>query len=136
MNIRGEMDARLSPVLPDRLGRRGGLAHQQPFRDGYTMRLNLSSHGHYRASCAPVISSLKTTHRTCRQSPPSRCRMSWQMSAYSVARMESERGYTDFATAIAKLLGFDLCPRLKNLRERRLYVPSGMSVSSGPGAGG
>jgi TnpA family transposase len=39
-------------------------------------------------------------------------------------------GYTDFAMAIAKLLGFDLCPRLKNLRERRLYVPSGMSVPS------
>jgi len=39
-------------------------------------------------------------------------------------------GYTDFGMAIAKLLGFDLCPRLKNLRERKLYVPAGISVPS------
>ena len=37
-------------------------------------------------------------------------------------------GYTDFGMAQAKLLGFDLCPRLKNLRERRLYVPRGVEV--------
>lgn len=35
-------------------------------------------------------------------------------------------GYTEFAMAIAKLLGFALCPRLKRLSERRLYLPSGM----------
>jgi TnpA family transposase len=33
-------------------------------------------------------------------------------------------GYTEFAMAIAKLLGFALCPRLKRASERRLYVPS------------
>lgn len=35
-------------------------------------------------------------------------------------------GYTEFAMAIAKLLGFALCPRLKRLSERKLYVPSRM----------
>ena len=33
-------------------------------------------------------------------------------------------GYTDFAMALARLLGFDLCPRLKELKQRRFYVPS------------
>lgn len=37
-------------------------------------------------------------------------------------------GYTDFGMGTAKGLGFDLCPRLKNLRERRLYVPAGIKV--------
>jgi TnpA family transposase len=37
-------------------------------------------------------------------------------------------GMTGVALAIAKLLGFDLCPRLKNLRERKLFVPRGWSV--------
>ncbi|WP_353506748.1 Tn3 family transposase [Variovorax sp. J31P179] len=37
-------------------------------------------------------------------------------------------GMTSVALAIAKLLGFDLCPRLKDLRERRLFVPRGWSV--------
>jgi TnpA family transposase len=35
-------------------------------------------------------------------------------------------GYTEFAMAIAKLLGFALCPRLARLAERKLYVPSQM----------
>ncbi|BAO29615.1 Tn3 family transposase [Sulfuritalea hydrogenivorans] len=35
-------------------------------------------------------------------------------------------GYTEFAMAIAKLLGFALCPRLKRITERRFYVPSNM----------
>ena len=35
-------------------------------------------------------------------------------------------GYTEFAMAIAKLLGFALCPRLARLAERRLYLPSNM----------
>jgi len=35
-------------------------------------------------------------------------------------------GYTEFAMAIAKLLGFALCPRLARLAERRLYLPSDM----------
>lgn len=37
-------------------------------------------------------------------------------------------GYTEFAMAIAKLLGLALCPRLKRLSERRLYVPSNMKT--------
>lgn len=35
-------------------------------------------------------------------------------------------GYTDFAMAMAKLLGFALCPRLARVDERKLYVPSSM----------
>lgn len=34
-------------------------------------------------------------------------------------------GYTHAGMAGAKLLGFDLCPRLRALAERKLYVPSG-----------
>jgi TnpA family transposase len=37
-------------------------------------------------------------------------------------------GYTHLGMAVSKLVGFDLCPRLKNLRERRLYVPREMTV--------
>ncbi len=37
-------------------------------------------------------------------------------------------GYTDFAMALAKLLGFDLCPRLKALKDRHLFVPRGTEV--------
>jgi TnpA family transposase len=37
-------------------------------------------------------------------------------------------GYTDFAMALARLLGFDLCPRLKELKQRRLYVPRGFEI--------
>lgn len=40
-------------------------------------------------------------------------------------------GMTSVALAIAKLLGFDLCPRLRDLRdlrERKLFVPRGWSV--------
>src|SRR3546814_5130130 len=32
-------------------------------------------------------------------------------------------GYTDFAMSHARLLGFDLCPRLKELKQRHLFVP-------------
>jgi TnpA family transposase len=35
-------------------------------------------------------------------------------------------GYTEFAMAMAKLLGFALCPRLARLAERKQYVPSSM----------
>jgi TnpA family transposase len=31
--------------------------------------------------------------------------------------------HTDFAMALAKLLGFDLCPRLKALKDRHLFLP-------------
>jgi TnpA family transposase len=37
-------------------------------------------------------------------------------------------GYTDFAMALARLLGFDLCPRLKELRQRQLYLPRGFAI--------
>ena len=40
-------------------------------------------------------------------------------------------GYTNPAMAIAKLLGFDLCPRLRDLAERKLYLPRGFSVPDG-----
>jgi TnpA family transposase len=37
-------------------------------------------------------------------------------------------GYTDFGMAAARLLGFDLCPRLKELKQRHLCIPRGMTV--------
>jgi len=37
-------------------------------------------------------------------------------------------GYTDFAMALSRLLGFDLCPRLRELRQRHLFVPRGMKI--------
>ena len=37
-------------------------------------------------------------------------------------------GYTNVAMTVAKLLGFDLCPQLRNLSERRLFLPKGMKV--------
>ncbi len=39
-------------------------------------------------------------------------------------------GYTDFAMSLSRLLGFDLCPRLSHLRDRRLHVPKGYAVPS------
>lgn len=37
-------------------------------------------------------------------------------------------GYTDFAMAVAKLLGFDLCPRLADIKHRKLYALRGYTV--------
>ena len=37
-------------------------------------------------------------------------------------------GYTNVAMATAKLVGFDLCPQLRNLSERKLYLLHGMEV--------
>ena len=37
-------------------------------------------------------------------------------------------GFTSVAMAIARLLGFDLCARLRNLRERKLFMPRGWPV--------
>jgi TnpA family transposase len=37
-------------------------------------------------------------------------------------------GYTDFAMALSRLLGFDLCPRLRALAQRRLFLPRGATV--------
>jgi hypothetical protein len=53
-------------------------------------------------------------------------------SARKVERIETSQlavdthGYTDLAMALARLLGFDLCPRLREQRElaqRRLFLP-------------
>lgn len=40
-------------------------------------------------------------------------------------------GYTSVGMAVSKLLGFDLCPGLRNLAERKLYLPRGFAVSEG-----
>lgn len=37
-------------------------------------------------------------------------------------------GYTDFGMALSRGAGFDLCPRLKALNERRLFLPRGCEV--------
>ena len=37
-------------------------------------------------------------------------------------------GHTDVAMALARLLGFDLCPRLKALKDRHLFLPKGSEV--------
>ncbi len=37
-------------------------------------------------------------------------------------------GHTDVAMALARLLGFDLCPRLKALSDRHLFLPKGAEV--------
>jgi len=37
-------------------------------------------------------------------------------------------GYTDFGMALSRGAGFDLCPRLKSLDERRLFLPRGCEV--------
>ena len=37
-------------------------------------------------------------------------------------------GFTHFAMALAKLVGFDLCPRLAKLKKRKLYLPKGLEI--------
>lgn len=37
-------------------------------------------------------------------------------------------GFTHFAMTLAKLVGFDLCPRLAGLKDRKLYLPRGIDV--------
>lgn len=39
-------------------------------------------------------------------------------------------GHTHFAMALAKCCGFDLCPRLAGLANRKLYLPRGFNVPS------
>jgi TnpA family transposase len=47
-----------------------------------------------------------------------------QTAAANVERLAVDtHGYTDVGMAISKLLGFDLCPRLSHLRDRRLHIP-------------
>jgi TnpA family transposase len=40
-------------------------------------------------------------------------------------------GYSDVGMGFAKALGFDLCPRIRNMRERRLCMPRGFAVPKG-----
>jgi TnpA family transposase len=40
-------------------------------------------------------------------------------------------GYTSVGMGVSKLLGFDLCPRLRNLAERKLYLPRGLYSPEG-----
>jgi TnpA family transposase len=42
-------------------------------------------------------------------------------------------GYTNAGMAIAKFLGFDLCPQLRNLAERKLFLPRNIDVPEGLG---
>src|SRR3954447_583481 len=37
-------------------------------------------------------------------------------------------GFTHFAMTLAKMVQFDLCPRLAGLKKRRLYLPKGLTV--------
>ena len=38
-------------------------------------------------------------------------------------------GHTDFAMSHVRLLGFDLCPCLKALKQRHLFLPHGVDIS-------
>jgi hypothetical protein len=52
-----------------------------------------------------------------------------QESTEDVAQLAGDTHvYTNFAMALARALGFDLCPRLSHLRDRRLHVPAGHTV--------
>jgi TnpA family transposase len=44
-------------------------------------------------------------------------------------------GYTDIGNCIAKLAGFDLCPRLHDMREQWLQVPRGWPRTLRGGSG-
>lgn len=47
-----------------------------------------------------------------------------QSGSEDVAQLAVDtHGYTEFAMSLSRLLGFDLCPRLGHLRDRRLHVP-------------
>jgi TnpA family transposase len=52
-----------------------------------------------------------------------------QTAAANLERLAVDtHGYTDFGMAMGKLLGFDLCPRLSHLRDRRLHGPRDLSI--------
>ncbi len=54
-----------------------------------------------------------------------------QRAAGEVERVAVDtHGFTSFGMGVAKALGFDLCPRLKGLRQRRLHIPRGVRVPS------
>lgn len=40
-------------------------------------------------------------------------------------------GYSSSGMSVAKLLGFDLCPRLQDISERKLFLPPGFAVPEG-----
>ncbi len=40
-------------------------------------------------------------------------------------------GYTSVGMTVSNLLGFDLCPRLRDLAERKLYLPRGFASPEG-----
>jgi TnpA family transposase len=49
-----------------------------------------------------------------------------------IARLAVDtHGYTHPGMAIAKLLGFDLCPQLRDLAERKLYLPRSIDTPEG-----
>jgi TnpA family transposase len=53
----------------------------------------------------------------------------WGRGTTAIKRIAVDtHGYTDFAMGLARLLGFDLCPRLKSLSDRMLYVPKGFVI--------
>jgi TnpA family transposase len=75
------------------------------------------------------------TSRSCstngRRAPPSKAscdttrpRGTDQLSRLSQLAVDTH-GYTHAGMTASKVLGFDLCPRLRNLSERKLYVPNG-----------
>jgi hypothetical protein len=43
-------------------------------------------------------------------------------------RVLDTHGYTDFGMALSHGEGFDLCPRLRALKDRHLFLPRGCSV--------
>jgi TnpA family transposase len=54
-----------------------------------------------------------------------------QQSSGDLERLAVDtHGFTYFAMAIAKVLSFDLCPRLKGLRRQKLHVPAGTAIPS------
>jgi TnpA family transposase len=54
-----------------------------------------------------------------------------QQSFSDIERLAVDtHGFTYFGMATAKVLGFDLCPRLKGLRRQKLHVPKGTAIPS------
>ena len=50
------------------------------------------------------------------------------LDARGVAAMIRGVEIRQISAALTKVLGFDLCPQLKNLRERKLMMPRGWKV--------
>lgn len=50
-----------------------------------------------------------------------------QQSEFRIERLATDtHGYTEFGMTLAKMLGLDLCPRLAQQKERKLYLPRRM----------